>query len=162
MSNCNEKNEDFSFLWIASELNTFKIIFCYSITRILNTITTNMLKLADFRTASFKYRHGKSLCSLNYIIILYLCYRKVLNPQLNQDIHQCITLSAMTWGIEGKYLQVESWRDSLPWAIDNDGWSQWNFCHMVCLEYFSLKLSYYTSTNIDYKTFIPALTYKFL
>lgn len=45
MSNCNEKTEDFSFLWIASELNTFKIIFCYSITRILNTITTKMLQL---------------------------------------------------------------------------------------------------------------------
>lgn len=31
-----------------------------------------------------------------YVIIAYLCYRKVLNPQLDQDIHQFITLNAVT------------------------------------------------------------------
>lgn len=136
---CNQKTEDLSFLSIASKLNTFKIIFCYSIARILNTaIIITMLQLVDFRTGSFKCRPEKTLCSLNFIIIPYLCYRKVLNPQLDQDTHQCIVLTAVTWGAEGKYLQVQSWKDSLPRAIDSDGWSQWNFCHVVCLEYFSL------------------------
>lgn len=73
MSKCNQKSEDLSFLWIASKLNTFKIIFCYFIARILNTtITITVLQLADFRTATFKCRPGKNLCSLNYSIISYL------------------------------------------------------------------------------------------
>lgn len=139
-SKCNQKTKDLSFLWIAQKINKFRIILCYAIARILNTtITITMLQLVDFRTASSKCRPGKSLCSLNYLIIIpHLCYRKVLNPPLDQDIHQCIALTALTGGIEGKYLQVQSWKDSLPQAIDSDGWSQWNFCHVVRLEYFSL------------------------
>jgi len=55
-----------------------------------------MLQLVESRTASFKLRPGKSLCSLNYIIITSLIYRNGLNPQLDQDIHQCIALTAVT------------------------------------------------------------------
>lgn len=98
MNKHNQKTEDLSFVWTASKLNTFKIISCYAITRILNiTVTITILQL-DFRTVSFKCRHGKSL---HWFTFTYLYYRKVLNPQLGLDMQvYCIDVSTMRNGGE--------------------------------------------------------------